>query len=748
MDSNETFFSRIKPNKNELNGKTIFSLIVLFVGIIVVMIVMPYFVSGNFVDSHVNSSSLQEKQLAPEDLYVKRAFEYVDEKATEEKRTAALQNVYPIFTYDISTTYEIINRVLTFNKNIDENYSQGLSDLLISLNPSEKNLFNKTYLNLTDNQKQLLSTWVFEICKDVVQNGYFDASELDLVKNENFSKISIKGLLNDSFNLEKIEDSRVYSVDSLNQKSNINLLIDSYIEKGSIYSTLPVNIVYLSVIGLLEPNVHYDLILTQNEKENTINSIEDVVVFVPSGTKVLSKDTIISEKDLELLYQVEEHSAMFSNIQIITRIFLIIAITLFSLYWFWSKTSYTFRRVQFTLVYLSSMFISLLVSLFITYHFSKNNLTVLSPLLPVLFGTFFVRNITSKRKFGLLFTIQYALYSVLFPGSTFFSFFYLSAIGISFIYIIVYNTDRIARMASIVKGCLVAIMMTLILYAIQGYPFTDLYLSISFILINILLCFLLERMFLPLVDNSLNIPTIFRLEELKNTDQKLLKRLKMTAKGTYNHSLNLADLAYEAAKSIGANAELCRVAALYHDVGKMEHPEYFTENQEDGVNKHDELTPSMSGSIIRSHVKLGVDLCKEMGLPQEIIDIISEHHGSDLIQYFYNEAKKDNENPDYRVETSDYSYNGNPPRSKESAIIMIADSVEAASRSQNTSPQKVGRLIAYIVRQKFDRGQLNDSHLDLTELKTIEKSLEQSLVGKLHTRIKYQDEIESSNIRE
>lgn len=751
MGKKDTFFNKIRPNQEELNIKNAILFCFLSLVIVAIMIIMPYLVAGNLSGTHINSETLQIRQLAPEDLYVKRAFEYVDEKATEEKKELALTKVYPIFTFDVSNTYDITRRILNFNQNIDDDNISGLLDLLVSLSPNEKEIFKKDYLGLTEPEKHILGSWVFEISKDIIKSGYYDKNELSLLETEDVKKISLRGVLNDFYSVEQVENSKILAIDSLVTTENLEQIVDSYLEleNSDALNSNTARLLYLSVKGLLESNVHYDSLLTELAKKEAINNINDVVVYVPAGQKILSKDTIISESDLELLKQVEAHSAIFSNTQIIARLILIIVISAFSLYWFWTRSSYTFRRVQFTYIYLILMIITLIFSVLITYYSSKLNITVLPPALPVLFGTFFLRNITGKKRFGFLFTIQYALYSTLFPVSTFFSFFYLSAIGISFLYIIVYDKNRLRRIQSLFIGLAIAISMTIILYAIQGYPFDDLLISIGLVSLNTLICFLLERLFLPVVDSALNIPTVFRLEELRNIDQKLITKLKMNAQGTYNHSINVSELAYEAAKAINANAELCRVAALYHDVGKLDHPEYFTENQEDGVNKHDELSPSMSGSIIRSHVKLGVDACKAAALPQEIIDIVSEHHGNDLIQYFYHEAMKDSsDNPFNRVVPTDYCYTGNPPRSKESAIVMIADSVEAASHSQKTSAQKVGRLISMIVRQKLDHGQLDDSHLDLSELKIIEQSLENSLVGKLHTRIKYPNEEEKSNIKE
>ena len=739
MSDKLSIIGQIKNLNIKIKEIFLFSLLLLV--IILTMIIMPYYVSGNLVGSNVNYNTLQVKQLAPEDLFVKRSFEYVDQIATQEKINDALKNVYPIFTYDVSKSYEIVNKIEDFSKNIENDEISKVKNNLTGLSNNEKELFTKSYNELSSFQKQLLSTWVFELSNEIIQSGFFDYSELESLESNQQLKLTLAGAYDNNLNLENISSNHTYEIKDLISLSNLEDYISSIIRVSGIYEELPINILYLSIEGLIQPNAYYNQLLSEKAKDDAINSVKDVTIYIQEGTKIISKDSIISESDLELLYQVDENNAIFSSVQIFARIILIFIITVLCFFYLYIKLEYTFRRNQFTYIYLILMSITIIISFFIAKFYSDSNFMLICPFLPVLFGTLFIRNTTSKKEFGFLFTIQYSLYAILFPGTSFFTFFYLATIGISFLYMIQYESDRISRIISNFKACLIAIAMTFITYAIQGYPFSDMYISTFVLLINIVLCIVLERLFLPFIDNKLNIPTIFRLEELSRNDNKLLTRLKLTAQGTYTHSVNVSELAYDAAKAIGVNANLCKVAALYHDVGKIEHPEYFTENQEDGVNKHDELTPSMSGSIIRSHVKLGVDLCKEEGLPKELIDIISEHHGNDVIQYFYNEAVKDRGNNELnRVEKLDYTYNGNPPISKESAIVMIADSVEAASKSQKTSAQKVGRLISNIVRGKLDRDQLIDSHLDLTELRIIEQSLEQSLVGKLHTRIKYQND--------
>jgi putative nucleotidyltransferase with HDIG domain len=203
----------------------------------------------------------------------------------------------------------------------------------------------------------------------------------------------------------------------------------------------------------------------------------------------------------------------------------------------------------------------------------------------------------------------------------------------------------------------------------------------------------------------------------------------------------VADLAEVGARAIGANALLARVGVLYHDIGKIEHPEYFIENQ-NGVNKHDDISPSLSVAVIKSHIKVGADKGREAGLPTEIIKIISSHHGNDIIAYFYNEAMKTQAASNDRGETvkaSDYSYNAEIPDFKECGVVMLADSIEAASRTVTPNASKYAKLIDSIFIGKIERGQLDNSGLTMNDIKTLSEAFVKTLVARNHSRIEYPD---------
>ena len=245
---------------------------------------------------------------------------------------------------------------------------------------------------------------------------------------------------------------------------------------------------------------------------------------------------------------------------------------------------------------------------------------------------------------------------------------------------------------------------------------------------------ILVMIFLPIIEYVLETATIFRLQELSDLNNPLLRKLQMNAPGTYHHSISMANLVETIAEEIGEDARLACVSAYYHDIGKMENPLYYIENTNKTENRHNKLKPTLSASIVKAHVRLGVEIAKKYRLPKEVIAAIKEHHGTSLIKYFYVEAMK--ENPD--VDVNLFTYPGPRPQSKITAILMILDSIEAASRSLD-SPRRedLEMLIEHIVNDKMAHGELNDSGLTLKDIEIIKKISFQQIIASLHERIKY-----------
>ncbi len=264
------------------------------------------------------------------------------------------------------------------------------------------------------------------------------------------------------------------------------------------------------------------------------------------------------------------------------------------------------------------------------------------------------------------------------------------------------------------------------------------YLELPMLAISVLICSLLSLILLfalsPVLEMVFSYSTRFRLMELMSLDHPLMQEIMVTIPGTYHHSLVVANMVEAGARAIGANSLLCKVAALYHDAGKINYPEYFIENQFGAPNKHDRLAPSMSALILLSHVKKGTELADKYKLGQEISDIIRQHHGTRLMSFFYQKALNQGEKP---LE-ADFSYPGPRPQSKEAAILMLADSVEASSRTlSDPTPARIKSHIDKIIKNIFAEGQLDESELTFKDLHFLSENFQRILTGIFHQRIAY-----------
>ena len=244
----------------------------------------------------------------------------------------------------------------------------------------------------------------------------------------------------------------------------------------------------------------------------------------------------------------------------------------------------------------------------------------------------------------------------------------------------------------------------------------------------------------PLVERIFGYTTDMKLLERANMDQPLLRELMVQAPGTYHHSIIVGNMVEAAAEAIGANALLARVSSYYHDIGKIQKPLYFIENQMGGENRHEKLAPSMSSLILIAHIKDGVELARLHKLEAPIIEIINQHHGTGLISYFYQKALDLKGGDTTQVSTEDFRYPGPKPQTREAGLVLLADAIEAASRTLvDPTPARIQGLVQRIIQNAFSDGQLNECDLTLKDLTLISSSFIKILNGIFHHRIEYPD---------
>lgn len=304
-----------------------------------------------------------------------------------------------------------------------------------------------------------------------------------------------------------------------------------------------------------------------------------------------------------------------------------------------------------------------------------------------------------------------------------------------------YSLGEIRTRSKLIEVSIFATMIVFITSAslgiIQGMDWSDYLKHAGYAAGSAFLVGIFIQAFLPIIEQAFGIATSMTLLDYSDANQPLLKKLAMDAPGTFSHSLLIGSIAESAAESIGSNGLLCRVGAYYHDIGKINKPPYFVENQLGSASRHEQLSPAMSQLVIVGHVKDGVEIAKEYGLPSVLRQFIETHHGTTLMEYFYHEAKKKADDKQ-TVSESEFRYPGPKPKSKEAAIIMLADAVESAARSlTDHTPAKVENLVHAIAMKRLQDGQFDECDLTLRELSRIEISLSKSLAAHHHGRIAY-----------
>jgi putative nucleotidyltransferase with HDIG domain len=301
------------------------------------------------------------------------------------------------------------------------------------------------------------------------------------------------------------------------------------------------------------------------------------------------------------------------------------------------------------------------------------------------------------------------------------------------------------RVAIIKGGGVIGLVNGLTVVALQlftsdvGFQFAPLLVRILFGITSGFFAAMLASLCLPILEYMFNITTDVKLLELSNLNNPVLRRLAAEAPGTYHHSIIVGSLAEAAAGAIGANILLVRVGAYYHDIGKLKNPEYYIENQfYTTSNKHETLSPSMSSLILASHVKDGLALADELKLVSEVRDLIPQHHGTRVMNFFYQKAKDASDGKERAVKKDDFRYPGPKPQSKEAAILMLADQMEAAARTlQNPSPSQIRSMTRRLIQSTIEDQQFDECDITMQELDNILRAFERVITGMHHHRIEY-----------
>ncbi len=506
-----------------------------------------------------------------------------------------------------------------------------------------------------------------------------------------------------------------------------------------------------AIAPLIQPSVVYDSVATNNAREAVAKNIQPITISLKRSQKIVGEGDMITDKTLAQIAAIQDYS---SQTRQVNRFFGLLAL-ISALFWIaWKYIQHrgivarivlseekTFALFGFiVLVQTALMAVFFRLAEFTAAQNIKaplNDATLWSFAIPFAFGSLLMTLLVDRRT--ALFTGLFLalLAGLLAPKGLEFAIFAVIVSAVAVYGIGRYRSRQSVTIAGVLVGLAsVATAIAIIAYTQQPFILNTIMLAVGCGLASGLITAAITAMFLPLCETFFGIMTDVKLLELSNADLPALGQLALRAPGTNQHSHAVGQLAEDACRVVGANGLLSRIGALYHDIGKTAAPEHFVENQT-GRNPHDRLKPTQSAKIIISHVTYGTKLAKEMGLPQRIVDFIPQHHGTRTLHYFLKKAQAE-ARTDEEISENDFRYPGPKPQFKEAAIMMIADSCEAAARSlSEPTPENIRFIVTKIIDAIVADDQLDECDLTLRELTQIRESMIKSLVAIYHSRVDY-----------
>lgn len=678
-------------------------------------------------------------EVADSDIIAHRSLVVEDRKASEARRNqvAMLQpTVFDLSVSEIVSLREKLFHILEQVNQVQDTHSPG------GLAQSLKGLFGE---NLPRN---LIAQWTSPQVQAFILNDalpWFDRELREGVVSDTRSALAAKNgiLVRD---METGLETLRTEVSNIRDLSGLFASFSQWLQTEASLSPMARRSIYVLFSPLVMPTLTVNREATLALGDAVAKTVEPVYYHIQQGEVVVYRgERITREQQLKLqsLYRQQEGPIHARTVAGLFTISLIISIGLFMAPS--GKPATPLRRKDF-------YFISLLllcaglgakgVYLLVARMELLQDLNLLMYGFPMAGAAGLCALIFAARRYCVLGLLLALFGTAMFKaGIALFLFFFLSAMLNTWLVIRAQNRQDVVRsflplslgLCCIILGC----------GWLEGFRGGDTFLVLGCIafcnaFVSLVALFAVS----PIIEILFRYTTRFRLMELMNLEQPLLQELMVSIPGTYHHSLVVANLVEAGAKAVGANSLLCKVAALYHDVGKLAYPDYFIENQFHGPNRHDKLAPTMSALILGSHVKKGVELAAQHHVGDEIEDIIRQHHGTALIKFFYNKARELGENP--RVE--DYCYPGPRPQTREAAIVMLADVVEASSRTlSEPTPARIRTHIDTIIKSIFADGQLDESELTFKDLHKLAESFERILTGLFHQRIAYPDVAKKSS---
>ncbi|MFT5847319.1 MAG: putative nucleotidyltransferase with HDIG domain [Psychroserpens sp.] len=629
-----------------------------------------------------------ESLLAPFDFAIKKSSDEIEQERIESSERSA---VY----FDINTSVKL-NVINSYSEKFESSFTDSVINNNINLFQVGKTAINTIYeFGVLDEDYEYSTNTNIILLDDKTQYGETQFS--NLTKLDGFRSI-------------------------LENELNINGLSQFEATLVSVF------------FDVIKPNLKLNVSLTQNALEEKLETISSVRGRIEKGTLIISKGEIVEGNKYDVLKSLEtEYESQVwneSNYNLIIFAYsLLVSLALLMLLLFLRKyrMEVFLDNTKVTFIFFNILLMILLTTLVINYN-SIYVYVVPLCILPLVLKAFF------DARLGLFaHVLTVLLLGFIVPNSYEYMFLQIIA-GIVTILTVSELYKRANLFISVGQITLIYIIAYFAFFVIQEGDISNLDPSTFGLFVLCGLATLFVQPLIYIYEKLFGLVSDVSLLELSDTNTKLLKELSNKAPGTFHHSLNVANLAEASANEIGANAMLIRVGALYHDIGKMKNPTYFTENQATGINPHDELSPRESAKIIIDHTLDGIEIAKKYNLPDRVIDFIRTHHGTSMVYYFYRKEKDLNED----TNQNDFRYPGPQPYSKETAILMMCDSVEAASKSlKEPTTTKIDKFVETIIDKQMEDGQFLNANITFKEIQSIKKVLKTKLANIFHLRIEY-----------
>lgn len=728
-----SLFRRLK-GKNKLSfeflGNIIFQrvVILLFLSVGLTLLLAP-----NFYES---SPKYKHGMIAQDNIKADRDFLVEDANSTRQKRTEAADNVRSVFDFDAEISITLYNKLVRATTELNASSSKEQFEKLLGISLSDQELYflkNTIYTNEGLAKISRILTAFYE--KNLITGHAFSKQDrekgitlinLNTRVEENFKDISfIKNIKNIDTALKQSVNAVISAGQPNNRRHTFSFLKE-----------------------LIVPNLVFNAEATQLRRATALEEVKPVYFQVQKNEMIVREGDKIGHLELAKLDAFYK-SLTNDKVSAAAMILGIFLTTLFLslLLYFW-RTRNWFRsaprsNADFLVFAIVAIVQIILIKAGIFIGVAVNRAFPAVPVEACYFAIPFacgamIMAVLVNRNMALIMSVLISfLISPLFEGKMLIPLFaFLGSIAAS--YHIVSSRQRSAFLKVGVFLGIINMASILCLNLLYGNLLNDLPLRLAMGLAGGLITGILVAGITPIFESLFGFITYIKLLELANLNQPLFQRMIIEAPGTYHHSIIVASLVEAAAEAIGANALLSKVSAYYHDIGKLSKPQYFIENQPGFDNRHDKLSPKMSSLVIISHVKEGCELALEAKLGQPIINIIREHHGTSLVSYFFDKAKKNKDESLRALTESDFRYPGPKPQTREAGLVMLGDVIEASSRTlTNPTPARIRSLVRERIERVYMDGQLDDCELTLKDLNIIAETFTRILTGIFHHRIDY-----------